>query len=176
MSPDIVIRKAAFSDAAACAEINLQSWLHTYKGIIADSTLEKMNLKDLQKKWSWRFTHPDPAVFCLVAERFGKVAGYLLCGPNRNRKFHQQQEVMAMYISEEHRRIGIGKKLFAAAVAEMRSQSIPSFLVFAIRGNVPAHLFYASFFPHTREETTLEIDGVLYKETCYGWNDLLSFG
>lgn len=176
MPHTLIIRKAQPADADACAEVNLLSWRNTYKGIIAGSTLEKMNMEDLLKKWRWRFAHPDPAIFCFVAEISGKAGGYLLCGPNRNKKFPQQYEVMAMYILEQHRRNGIGKKLFLSAVNEMRSRNIPSFLVFAIHGNIPAQKFYSSFHPHQSADTSLEIDGIGYTETCYGWNDISTIG
>jgi ribosomal protein S18 acetylase RimI-like enzyme len=176
--PDIYIRRARPEDARACAEINLLGWRTAYAGLIADDTLEKMNLQDLLGKWNWRLTNKEKDTFCYVSlcpDKDGneEVTGYILAGPNRNKTMPFTHEVLALYLRPEYKRQGIGRLLFRTAIEEFKRMDVSSMLVFVLEGNDPARQFYSSFGPVFTKNTTLGIDGRTYNESAFGWTDIL---
>ena len=171
-----MIRKAFPADARGCATVNLLSWRSAYKGLIAEETLDKLNIDELEKKWVWRFGLDDPAVFCFVAENDEKeIIGYVLCGNNRHTEVAVERELMAIYILDEYRNAGLGKRMFILSVEKFIEQGVNSFVVFALNGNTPTRKFYESFLPDGNIEETIVIDSISYKHTGYFWYDLKGF-
>ncbi|MFI5263702.1 MAG: GNAT family N-acetyltransferase [Candidatus Kapaibacterium sp.] len=173
---NIRIREARPEDAFQIAQINIGSWHSTYRGLIADATLDGMKFEDYLKKWNTTFSVlEENGGFCFVADdEVHHVIGYSLCGKNRHNQFPFESELYAIYLLEEYQGKGIGKKLFLKSVEEFRRRGNASFLLFVLSSNLQSRKFYESFNPDFSAEETIIIDNGQYCDFCYGWSDIMN--
>jgi L-amino acid N-acyltransferase YncA len=111
-----VARSARPDDAAACAAI--------YRPYVADHaisfeedppTAEEMGARIARV----RATHP-----WLVAERSGEVAGFAYAGPHRLRAAYRWAAEVAVYVSQDHLREGVGRELYEDLFERLRAQGM----------------------------------------------------
>ncbi len=171
---NISIRNARIEDAPAIARINIESWRSTYRGRIAEETLDGMKFEDYLNKWNVILTTlVQRGSFCFVAENDkGEPVGYAFCGPNTHEKFSFDGELYAIYLLKEYQGQGIGRKLFVKSIEEFGRRSIFSMLLFVLSSNTGSRKFYESFKPDFSAEETIMIDNGQYCDFCYGWSDI----
>jgi ribosomal protein S18 acetylase RimI-like enzyme len=168
------MRNARIGDAPAIAGINIASWRSTYRGLIADATLDTMKPENYLEKWDTILTTlGEKGSFCLVAEndRDG-IVGYALCGKNSHEKFGFDAELYAIYLLKEYQGKGIGKKLFIRSIEESKRRGFTSVLLFVLSSNTGSRKFYESFNPDFTADETITIDNGQYCDICYGWSDI----
>jgi ribosomal protein S18 acetylase RimI-like enzyme len=173
---DINIRAASTEDAPEIAKVNIQSWRSTYRGLIADETLDDMKSEKYLEKWNNTFrTMEANGNFCFVAENEVKeVVGYSLCGKNSHTKFNFEGELFAIYLLREYQKQGIGKKLFIRSIEEFKKLGVTSFTLFVLSSNGASRKFYESFHPDFTANETITIDNGQYCDICYGWSNIAS--
>lgn len=101
---DYIIRRCELSDLIPVMEINLKTLPEHYSDYFYESLLAEM-----------------PEAF-LVAERQGKLAGYIMCktefGFSNFKKlgFVKKGHVVSVAVLEEHRRFGLGRAIIEEAI------------------------------------------------------------
>jgi GNAT superfamily N-acetyltransferase len=113
---DPAVRAATPPDAAAIADVAIRSWREGYRGIVPDRI-------DPERAWDptgiaarleGASEHPSTT---LVAELDGRIAGFVVYGPCRDRDAPARTgEVWALYVDPDRWRRGVGRRLVAAAV------------------------------------------------------------
>jgi len=136
----IDIRKAEPGDAAAIAEVHLESWMGAYSGIIPYRALARMIARRGGDWWA-RAIRRSATV--LVVEIGGNVAGYATLGRNRSRELPQQGEIYELYLRPEYQGIGLGTRLFKAARRMLAEHGLSGLVVWALEENTGAVSFYA---------------------------------
>ncbi len=171
---NITIRRAVAEDIPMLAHINIASWHSTYRGLVADETLDSMKSEEYLKKWEHIIAMQekgDRSAFVAEDEN-GTVIGYANCGKSRHGKFPFEGELYAIYLLKEAQGKGVGKKLFYRAVEDMKERGIASFLLFVLSSNTASRKFYESFLPDFTAQETITIDNGQYCDFCYGWSDI----
>ena len=135
----IDVRPARTSDAAALADVYAAAWREAYAGIIPALTLERM-IARRGAPW-WREALKKRAV--LVLEVGGAVAGYANYAPAAGRGHTGAAEIQELYLAPEYQGIGLGVRLFSAALTRIRSRGYGRVLVRALAENDRANGFYA---------------------------------
>jgi Acetyltransferases len=135
----IDIRKAEPEDAAAIAEVHLESWMGAYAGIIPYRALARMIARRGGDWWA-RAIRRSATV--LVVEIGGKIAGYATLGRNRSRELPQQGEIYELYLRPEYQGIGLGTRLFKAARRMLSEHGLSGLVVWALEENGGAVSFY----------------------------------
>ena len=111
----IEIRKAEIKDAIDIAKIQTKTWLTTYKGIIPDDVLKERTMFNDSKINRFK-DHINSNQHFLVASVDDKVVGYIWYGKSTLQELKELGEIHAFYILNEYQKMGIGRKLFNAAV------------------------------------------------------------
>lgn len=135
----IDIRQANSADAAAVAEVHAESWDHAYRGIIPHKPLRDM-ITRRDSAWWQRIIDRSAAV--LVVDLGGKVVGYATMGKNRTEQLKADGEIYELYVLPEYQGIGLGSKLFSAAVSMLKNHNLSSYVVWALEDNDNALRFY----------------------------------
>ena len=139
----IDVRPARAADASELADVYAGAWREAYSGIIPALTLEKMIVRR-SAPW-WREAVRKRAI--LVIEVGGAVVGYasfsILSGSSpAGKPAAGAAEIQELYLAPEYQGIGLGGRLFAAALKRIGGRGYSRVLVRALADNDRAQNFY----------------------------------
>ncbi|WP_433743980.1 N-acetyltransferase family protein [Falsibacillus pallidus] len=164
----MLIRKARLEDAMQIAEVHVESWRQSYKGIVNDSYLKSLKVEPRFKLWS-QVLQNDHSVY--VAESEGRVSGFASFGKERSGEFDVDGELYAIYLLDSIKRKGAGTELLSIGVEDLLQRGFHSMSVWVLKEN-PSIKFYESFNLIKLGEEEIEIGGEKFVEMCYGWKSL----
>jgi L-amino acid N-acyltransferase YncA len=169
---DIGVRAASAEDAAAIARIHVESWQSTYAGILPDEVLLNLDSAQYEARW-WRHVlgrfHRNHFVY--VAESpDGGVVGFASAGPSRNSGLPYRAEVYTIYLGDDYHGRGIGRQLFASAVAGAQEARGPSVIVWCLSQN-PSRFFYERLGGKLVARRPGRVGGEIIEEFGYAWKD-----
>jgi len=166
------IRSATPADATAIAEVRVNAWRTTYKGMIPDAYLAAMKIEDSAALWEKILTAAPDATSVFVAVEgdtvVGFAAGHMLGEP----KHGLDAELSAVYLVNAAQRTGIGQRLVATVAAAQRAHGAHGLIVWVIAGNKPARAFYEKLGAELLIEQPFTWDGMELVEVGYGWRNL----
>ena len=70
------IRPALLADAAAIAEVHVQAWRETYRGLMPDAVLAGLSVEKRVRAWSEMLAAGPQAPTILVVEDAGRIVGF----------------------------------------------------------------------------------------------------
>jgi GNAT superfamily N-acetyltransferase len=144
MSPAPVpgVRPAAASDAAAIGALATRAWRAAYTGLLAPSVLHSLDPDEQAAEWrAYLGVLPAPdRVWVICAD--AAVVGFARTGPCRDRDVAAGTgEVHGLYLEPDRVGTGLGRRLFAHAVADLADRSSP-IVVWHFAANDVAGRFY----------------------------------
>ena len=172
MTVEAAIRLATPADARAIAQVRVESWRTTYKGLIPDAYLAGMTIEDSMKLWERVLTAAQNTTNTFVAEIDGQVVGFASAMMKPEAKLGFDSELTGIYLNREVQRAGLGKRLVATAAAAQRAHGATGMIVWVIAGNKAARAFYESLGAALVLEQPFTWDGMDLIEAGYGWHDL----
>lgn len=69
------IRQATAADAEGIAQVHVNSWRTTYKGIVSEDYLDALTVESRLEGWKWRLENPSADIEILVLEDPGRIVG-----------------------------------------------------------------------------------------------------
>ncbi|MBT3271825.1 MAG: GNAT family N-acetyltransferase [Spirochaetales bacterium] len=161
-----MIRKATAKDAAEIARIQVSSWQAAYSGIVPQSHLDSMSIKERAKRWAQNIKKPGDKI--LVADIAESLEGFIFFGPSCDEDADGEHEIGAVYIQPQAWRQGIGKELVKRAEEIMFCRFAADITLWVFEENHSSRKFYTSvgYSPDgaTKEMT---IGGALLNATRY---------
>ena len=156
---EITIRRAKESDAEGVARVHSQGWQETYEGMIDPSYPDSRTFErslGVFKKSGCRDM--------FVAECDGEIGGFCGFGPDREDGRHG--EIYGIYVLKKYQGFSAGKRLLAAAEAELIVMGFKSLSLWVLEGNERAEGFYISqgFAESGRQKTEILGGEVTEKE------------
>ena len=165
------IRTAKASDAAAIAQVHVDSWRTTYKGIVPDDFLASLSYEQRGQLWHQVLSDASGPSFVYVAEDArGKLVGFASGGPERTGDPLYTGELYAIYLLAQHQGKGIGRQLAITLVSRLRQEGMTALLLWVLAEN-PSRKFYERLGGRPISEKTVMIGGVPLIEVAYGWRD-----
>jgi GNAT superfamily N-acetyltransferase len=145
---DFVIRPAMVDDAEAIGSIHVRAWRHAYRGRMPDELLDGLSIERRQEGWTRALSgaaSPEARVF--VAERDGRVIGFVNTGPPQDRNDAEAgrpgtAELYAIYLEPDVIGTGIGRALFATAVEDLRTRGYLEAFLWVLESNAQTRRFY----------------------------------
>ncbi|MFE3974100.1 MULTISPECIES: GNAT family N-acetyltransferase [unclassified Peribacillus] len=164
------IRRAIEEDVNGIANVHINSWQTTYKGILPDQYLSSLNLEARRKNWLRNLKMLHNATF--VAENaHGEIIGFTAGGPEQTNDPHIQGEVYAVYILKEYQRQGFGRKMIKAVIHELIKMEHKNLIIWALKDN-PSCGFYKALGGQVIAEKTVKMAGIELIEVGFGWQDI----
>jgi ribosomal protein S18 acetylase RimI-like enzyme len=142
MEHQACVREARLEDAAGMAQVQVTAWQAAYRGLLPDSTLDRLSVEAAQKQWQERLA--DPAGEYLVAAAAGRVAGLIGYGPAHDEDVDPAQvgEINILYVAPGEWRKGHGTALVREAVARLEGRGATEIVLWVLHNNAPAITFY----------------------------------
>lgn len=166
------IRQARIADAEGIAEVHVNSWKTTYKGIVSEDYLDALTVESRLEGWKWRLENPSADIGILVLEDpVGRIVGFMNFGPEREHKRNSEGELYAVYLLQEAQGKGWGKQLFVQMLEVMKSMEYTSLLVWVLEGNPAIHFYKALGGQEVRQQEVV-IAGQSHQEIALRWDSL----
>lgn len=168
----ILIRPATPDDVPRIAEIHIQSWKETYPGIMPQARLDALNIDASMRNWQGALERND--VF-LVAVVDGEIRAFAAGGANWSNKGCEtgranacSGELAALYSLRKDHGQGIGRALFAAYGATLKSMGHETMVAWVAAKN-PACGFYARMGGELLDKRDLMVMGSPVPIVAYGY-------
>lgn len=170
----MIIREAQLKDAAAIAQVHVDAWQTTYRGILPSNYLRKLSYQRREQHWKKMLslsTDADINYFIYVAENPAQeIIGFVDGGLDRSIKSIYQGEIYALYILEAYQRQGIGSSLVELMAAKLSQSGLNSLLIWVLADN-SAVKFYQSLGGKPVAQRQIKVGRSKFAEIAYGWNN-----
>jgi GNAT superfamily N-acetyltransferase len=170
---EIRVRRATVTDAAAIASVHARSWRSAYTGLVPDPVID--TVVEAEQRRAVRFgelmADPSGRTSMLVATRGDAVVGMAIWAPSgEDDATRETADVQAIYLDPDAIGQGIGRRLFAAVVGDIRERGFTEATLWVLDTNERARRFYEAVGWRTDGATKLEerAGGVL-SEVRYRW-------
>jgi ribosomal protein S18 acetylase RimI-like enzyme len=168
----IRIREARISDAESIAQVRVDSWRTTYRGLLEDEYLENMTSEQYVHMWRNIIAAGGAQGYSYVAENStGHIVGFILGGADRNGSQVFEAELFAIYLLEEYQGQGLGSQLVSRLAQRLLREGYNSMRVWVLAKN-RARAFYETLGGEYLYQKTIFLGGENYAEAAYGWKDL----
>ena len=180
----IAIRRARATDAAAIGAVHVAAWRSAYPGILPDRFLSRLSA-------------PRQAAYYDHAIRIGaerdrsgvhvatvsgidlrpgggaaRIVGFATSSPLAARDGRLAEgEIETLYVLDDWRERGIGRRLIRAAALHLAEQGCRSAFLWVLRDN-PARWFYARLGGRAVAEGTVQVAGHPVAQTAYVWDPI----
>ena len=169
------IRPAVVHDARAIAEVHVESWKITYRGIFPDDLLDGLSVEKRESFWRDLLAHEPPSAITMVGcDASGSVVGFVSAGKERTGQLGCDGEIYAIYLHREAQRKGLGALLVRQLVHELVARGFGSMSVWVLALN-PSRRFYERLGGKVVGEQEIERGGQTFLEVAYGWQSLNVF-
>ncbi len=182
--PDPHIRMATPADAAAIAQVQVETWKATYIGLIPEPALAFFtDLQRREQQWTdaLQRVERDPAMLARTFVALGPdqqiVVGFAIAGPARPDEGDPPEalpytgEVHALYVRPEAQGLGIGRQLMIAAGEYLREIGLSGVIVWSLESNTGARGFYERLGGRLIARRERALAGALVTEVGYGWDE-----
>jgi ribosomal protein S18 acetylase RimI-like enzyme len=140
----MLIRPATVADANAIAHVHVTAWRETYRGIMPDSLLDRLNIDERAKTWRERMpTFAANRQALIVADDGGNIVGFAGCGPRRNDNLPSDGEIYMINLLDRAKRRRTGAKLMHAMAGALQASGFEAAGLWVLEKNLPARAFYA---------------------------------
>lgn len=166
-----MIRAALPADAAAIAQIHIDTWRTTYRGLVPDAYLAGLSYQERTDAWACMLNEPRPHGCVYVAEEAGSVVGFADGGPERSGDLVYGGELYAIYILRAQQGKGAGRLLTSAVAASLAQAGYDALLLWVLARN-PAQGFYERLGGRRLRSQQIRIGAATLEEIAYGWPDI----
>ena len=169
---NLSIRPAQPADAAGIAQVRVDAWRTTYRGMIPDAYLAAMRVEESTALWEKVLSAGPNTTNTFVAAIDGRVVGFASGSMLAEPKLGFDAELAAVYLDRDAQRVGIGRRLVAAVAAAQRAHGATGLIVWVIAANKTARSFYEALGAQLEIEQPFTWDGMDLVEAGYGWRNL----
>jgi ribosomal protein S18 acetylase RimI-like enzyme len=171
---DIKIRRARPGDVSEIANVHVNSWRETYRGLLPADYLAQLNFRKKIDAWQSVILKPEQFHVLVAEDRVG-VIGFATFEGARDVIWGDHGEVSSIYLLSRFKGRGIGRALLRSGMQELIRRGFRRAYCWVLENN-PTISFYehtgAQFSGQVKDD---EIAGQKVKELAYVWNTLDNF-
>lgn len=164
------VRRAEIADASAIASVYVDTWRTAYRGLLPDDFLDALSHEGYEERWRRSLAAETTRTYVAVAGH--DVVGFASGGRERAGEDGFGGELYAIYVTHDEQRRGHGRKLVEATARGLRELGLNDMIVWVLRDNHPARLFYERLGGAYVRAQPITIGSALLQEVGYGWREL----
>ena len=140
VSPEVLIRPATARDAPAIRDLHARCVGDAFAGLLGDALPSAEQRAERERTWAGEIGAPRPRHALLVAERAGRVVGFVAVGPTRDDDGDRQTvaELRTVMVDAAQRGTGAGRALMAAGERAMAESGFALATLWVVPANEPA--------------------------------------
>ena len=160
----IEIRKITEEEAEEKIDINVKVWWTTYRGLIPDEIIAKLQTKTQERIESQKQTIREKNnTYGIYVDN--KLVGFSSYGPSRDENYKDSCEIYSCYILEEYQRLHLGRKVVIKILEDFIQEG------YNLVGN-PANKFHEAIGGDFRNHTEIDLLGERFLENVYYHEDI----
>jgi GNAT superfamily N-acetyltransferase len=177
----ISVRRARPADAISIGAVHVSTWRSTYPGILPDSFLARLSVPRQAAHYDAAIRSSSTGVF--VASASGsdvppgsgsRIVGFATAGRARGSEFIRrlgEGEVETLYVLDDWRDRGVGRKLMRAAGGYLAEIGCKSCFLWVLREN-PSRWFYQRLRGKPVAEALIQFAGEKVPQTAFVWDPI----
>ena len=166
----ISIRRARPADAPAIGEIHAQVWRSSYAGILPEAYLASLSAVRLAGFYQRAILDRRDGHAVFVAVAGGAVVGFASGGRSR-RAGIADGEIETLYLLEDWRERGAGRRLMRAMGAHLRVVGCRSAMLWVLRDN-PTRWFYSHLGGREAAHEAIRVGGQMGEQSAFVWDPI----
>lgn len=175
---DIKIRLAEAQDAAAIAQVQVETWQDAYVGVLPDRVLLEMRAVRSAAQWSNAVAKNQVAGFFQVADWNGRVVGFCQGGKRRQdiksagNEVGEIAEIYVLYVDPSFQGLGVGTAMMGRVVESLAEAGYGALVLTVLSGNRSGVSFYDRLGGSADLPVECTVMGAKTEETVYRWPDI----
>lgn len=165
----ITIRPMTVNDVLGAAEIRVDGWKKTYKGIIDDKHLDSLSIEEQAKKFE-KLVGNDNFIVAIHDEKVVGFCRFVYDNSFSSDLDYVDCELSAIYVHPDLKGKGIGTKLFDYVLERFNSQNKNTMILWCLADNVDSINFYKHMGGHIIESKQATIGNKNYEELGFVYN------
>jgi GNAT superfamily N-acetyltransferase len=143
---DVSVRRARPADAAAMAEVQLETWRTVYAQVLPAATLDALDAAGIEATWRESVAAPpSPAFAVFVALHAGRLVGFAAVGPaSDDDATDTRAEVLELLVGPGFQQAGHASRLLTAAVDHLETSGFREIVTWRFTVDEPAARFFRS--------------------------------
>ncbi|MFC3125864.1 GNAT family N-acetyltransferase [Pseudoroseomonas globiformis] len=176
----IRIRRARPADATAIAEVHVDCWRNTYAGILPGTYLSGLSIMRIAAGYQRGMIERrnGEALFVAVApdgpaQTGSRIVGFASGARCRQRwsGLDAEGEIQTLYVQEDWRDLGIGRRLMRATAAHLAAIGCSSAMLWVLSDN-PSRWFYQRLEGRTVASGKVRVDDKGVPQTAFCWDPI----
>ena len=176
----IAIRRARGTDAPAIGAVHVAAWRSAYPGILPAGYLARLSVQRQTAMYDAAIRSGAPVHVATASGadtpegRGVRVIGFATAGPARGGAFGRrlgEGEVETLYVLDDWRDRGVGRRLLRAAAAQLAESGCRSAFLWVLRDN-PSRWFYARLGGRAVAESTIRVGGASVVQVAFAWDPI----
>lgn len=156
----VEIHRATRDDIAELASLHVRAWQWAYRRLIPDEVLDSLNVERRAASW-YRMLSDQRIPAPHVATVDSRIVGFAHADTARDEVADREVgEVSALYLRRDYISTGLGRRLWDAALAQLRENGHTAVVVWVLDTNQRGRHFY--------ERMGLVADGAAKEQTMGG--------
>jgi ribosomal protein S18 acetylase RimI-like enzyme len=177
----ITVRKARVADAIAIGAVHVAAWRSTYPGILPDAFLARLSVS---RQAAFYEAAIRGGTGVMVASASGvdvpsgtgpRIIGFSTAGRARHAEIAGKRlaegEVETLYVLDDWRERGVGRRLMRAAAGHLMDIGCKSAFLWVLRDN-PSRWFYQHLGGRSVAEQTIPFAGHMVVQTAFVWDPI----
>jgi GNAT superfamily N-acetyltransferase len=165
----VIVRRARLRDAPGIAAVHVAAWQNTYAGLLPAEYLAGLSQSRLAQFYG-RAIAAGAGVY-VAADNTGEfgVRGFATAG--RARSPLADGEIETLYVLDDWRDLGLGRRLLTAAGGWLHSRGCASAFLWVLRDN-PNRWFYERLGGRPAATAQVGVAGHLLPQMAYVWDPI----
>lgn len=135
------IREEKINDIEEVVKLISVCWQQSYKGIINNEFLNNLSYNENERIERSKKNFEIDNVKKLVILDNDKIIGIINIGQSKKEKYREYGEILALYVLNDYKGQGLGKKLFLEGIKELKLLGYNKMIISCIKEN-PSNEFY----------------------------------
>ena len=161
----MIVRRARLRDAPGIAAVHIEAWQSAYAGILPSGYLADLSLPRLAQFYG-RAIATGAGVYVAADP---DVRGFATAG--RARSPLAEGEIETLYVLDDWRERGLGRRLLTAAGGWLHSRGCRSAFLWVLRDN-PNRWFYERLGGRPAAMSQVGVAGQLVPQVAYVWDPI----
>ncbi len=157
------------SDAAAIGAVHVSTWRSTYPGILPEAYLARLSERKEAAHYAAAI-RAEAGVFVAIGGSPPAVVGFTTTG-RAHGSAPAEGEIQTLYVLDDFRDQGCGRKLMARAAAHLAGLGCGSVFLWVLRDN-PSRFFYGRLGGRQALEKTVGWAGATLVQVAYVWDPI----